>query len=108
MRWRSSAGSPEWLGTWIAKHGRKEQQYAYLFRPNIEVEVDITDRIGSRPPDIKRPFWASKSAVILNTLLDSDDEMYLAWAHGIGFDSETPAESKPAAVIKLAPMRQGA
>lgn len=84
---------PDWLGVWIAKHGRKEHQYAYLFRPDIEVEMDIADRIGSRPPEIKRLFWASRSAVVVNTLLDSDDEMYLAWAQDIGFDRDIQLES---------------
>lgn len=83
---------PEWLGVWVAKHGQKEQQYAYIFRPNIELEMAIADRVGSRPPEIKRLFWTSKSAVIVNTLLDTDDEMYLAWARDIGFDREIPIE----------------
>ena len=84
---------PDWLGVWTAKHGRKEHQYAYLFRPNIDAEMEIADRIGSRPPEIKRLFWSSKSAVIVDTLLDSDDEMYLAWARDIGFDRDIKAEN---------------
>jgi len=84
---------PDWLGVWIAKHGGKEHQCAYLFRPNIEVELDIADRIASRPPAIKQLFWASKSSVVVNKLLDSDDEMYLAWARDIGFDRDIQVES---------------
>lgn len=84
---------PVWLGAWVAKHGRKEQQYAYLFRPNIDGEMDIADRVSSRPQEIKRLFWASRSAVIVNTLLASEDEMYLAWARDIGFDRHISAES---------------
>lgn len=79
---------PDWLGVWVAKHGSKEQQCAYLFRPNIEEDLPISDRIGSRPSEIKRLFWKSKSGVVLASLLAFDDETYLAWARDIGFDGE--------------------
>lgn len=79
---------PAWLGVWVAKHGRKEQQFAYLFRPNVEQEMQIADRIGSRPPEIKRLFWNSRAAVVVERLLAFDDETYLTWARGIGFDEE--------------------
>jgi hypothetical protein len=79
---------PGWLGVWVAKHGRKEQQFAYLFRPDVKEEMDISERIGSRSPEIKRLFWTSRAAVIVETLLDYDDEIYLAWARDLGFDGE--------------------
>lgn len=84
---------PDWLGIWTAKHGRKEQQYAYLFRPSIEAEMTLADRISSRPPGIRQLFWNSKSAVIVNTLLDADDELYLTWARDIGFDRDDQVEN---------------
>ncbi len=79
---------PDWLGVWVAKHGSKEQQCAYLFRPNMEEAIQVPDRIGSRPSEVKRLFWKSKAGVVLETLLAFDDETYLAWARDIGFDGE--------------------
>jgi hypothetical protein len=79
---------PNWLGVWVAKHGDKEQQCAYLFRPSIEEEMQISNRIGSRPSEVKRLFWKSKTGVVLEALLAFDDETYLAWARDIGFDGE--------------------
>jgi C-terminal repeat of topoisomerase len=89
----SRGNCPDWLGIWIAKHGRKEQQYAYLFRPSVEAEMTLPDRISSRPPGVRQLFWSSKSAVIFNTLLDSDDELYLKWASDIGFDIDVNLEN---------------
>ena len=82
---------PDWLGVWVAKHGRKEQQFAYLFRPNIEDGVQIADRIASRPLEIKRLFWNARAAIVVENLLTFDDETYLTWARDIGFDGEMKA-----------------
>ena len=79
---------PDWLGVWVAKHGGKEQQCAYLFRPNMEEDMQIADRIGSRPSEIKRLFLNSRAGVVVETLLAFDDETYLTWARDIGFDGE--------------------
>lgn len=87
-RFLERADCPDWLGVWVAKHGRKEQQIAYLFRPTLDEEIEIADRIGSRPPEIKRLFWSSKASAVIDTLLAYDDEMYLTWARDIGFDGE--------------------
>jgi len=78
---------PDWLGVWVAKHGRKDQKIAYLFRPNMEEEMQIADRIGSRPSEIKRLFLNSRAGVVVETLLAFDDETYLTWARDIGFDA---------------------
>lgn len=79
---------PDWLGIWIAKHGRKEQQFAYLFCPATGEEVAISERIAARPPEIKRLFWNSRAPVVVGTLMAFDDETYLTWAREIGFDLE--------------------
>lgn len=82
---------PDWLGAWVAKHGRKEQQFAYLFRPNMEEGVKIADRIASRPSEMKRLFLNSRAAIVIENLLAFDDEIYLTWARDIGFDREIRA-----------------
>lgn len=79
---------PDWLGVWVAKHGRKEQQFAYLFRPTLDGEMEVAERIGRRPSEIRRLFWSSKAVAVIDTLLTFDDEMYLTWARDIGFDGE--------------------
>ena len=79
---------PDWLGVWVAKHGRKEQQFAYLFRPTLDGEMEVAERIGRRPSEIRQLFWNSKAAVVIDKLLAFDDEMYLTWARDIGFDGE--------------------
>jgi hypothetical protein len=84
---------PEWLGVWVAKHGRKEQQFAYLFRPTIDEQMEVAERVGSRPSEIRRLFWNSKAAAVIDTLLAFDDEMYLTWARDIGFDGEIQASN---------------
>lgn len=78
---------PDWLGIWVAKHGRKEQQIAYLFG-TVDEEVEIAEHIGSRPSEIKQLFWSSKAATVIDTLMAFDDEMYLTWARDLGFDDE--------------------
>jgi hypothetical protein len=82
---------PDWLGVWVAKHGRKEQQCAYLFRPNMEEGVKIVDRIGSRPSELKHLFLNSRASIVVENLLAFDDETYLTWARAIGFDREIKA-----------------
>ena len=77
---------PDWLGIWAAKHGLKEHQIAYLFRPNLSDEISISDRISTRPKEIKKLLWGSKAPIVLASLLSFDDETYLTWARDIGFD----------------------
>ena len=79
---------PDWLGVWTAKHGRKEQQFAYLFQPSVTNKISISDRINCRSPEISKLFLRSKSAVIVSNLLNYDDESYLVWARDLGFDGE--------------------
>ncbi len=99
---------PDWLGIWIAKHGRKEQQYAYLFRPGNDTEMTLAERISSRPSGVRQFFWNSKSAIIVSTLLNADDEFYLAWARGIGFDMDVQLEiSKSEGVGNCVPGPRG-
>lgn len=79
---------PNWLGAWIAKHGAREVQMSYLFRPNLSEDVSIADRLSRRPSEVKRLFWSSGSRVVVSSLVNFDDELYLAWARDIGFDGD--------------------
>jgi hypothetical protein len=55
--------------------------------------MEVAERVGSRPSEIRRLFWNSKAAAVIDTLLAFDDEMYLTWARDIGFDGEIQASN---------------
>lgn len=79
---------PDWLGVWAARHGKKQHQVAYLFRPSLGEDPPISKRIGSRPDSVKRLFCNSRAPLVISALLEFDDETYLTWARDIGFDME--------------------
>jgi hypothetical protein len=82
------ADCPDWLAIWASKHGQKEQQIAYLFRPNMGETVPIPERLASRPAEIKRLFWTSRSAIVVTALLEFDEDTCVNWARGLGFEGE--------------------
>lgn len=79
---------PEWLGTWIAKFGKKDQQLAYLFQPNILSDMQASDRIAIREPEIVQLFKSSKSMAVVDSLVNYDDLTYLYWAQDLGLNIE--------------------
>jgi hypothetical protein len=99
---------PDWLGIWAARHGKKQHQVAYLFRPSLGEEPPISERIGSRPQKIKRMFCNSRAALVISTLLEFDDETYLDWARDIGFDMEIkPSNFEPKDNEEYVPAQRG-
>jgi hypothetical protein len=79
---------PNWLGSWIAKFGKKDQQLAYLFQPSIVNDILASERIANRPPEIVRLFKSSKSMAVIDSLLNYDDFTYLDWAQDLSLNIE--------------------
>jgi hypothetical protein len=90
------ADCPDWLAIWASKHGQKDQQIAYLFRPNMGEAVPIPERLASRPAEIRKLFWTSRSAFVVTALLEFDEDTLLNWARGLGFEGEIqPSNLEP-------------
>jgi len=99
---------PDWLGVWAAKHGKKQHQVAYLFRPSLGEDPPMSERIGSRPEPIKRMFCNSRAPLVISALLEFDDEIYLTWARDIGFDIQIePSNLEPKDDEEYVPAQRG-
>jgi hypothetical protein len=99
---------PDWLGVWAARHGKKQHQVAYLFRPSLGEDPPMSERIGSRPESIKRMFCNSRAPLVISALLEFDDETYLTWARDIGFDIQIqPSNLEPKDDEEYVPAQRG-
>lgn len=68
---------PALVVDWLVKHGKAEQQAAFLFG-------------ARRAPELTARFRQCKHSAIVARLVQQDDETYLAWATDLGF--EQPVE----------------